>query len=255
MGIRGAFEYLHGRTPPVVYRDFKPGNVIQVDDNGQKRQVLIDLGTAMEYFPGQKREAWGTVGFAPPEIGGICEQSPTMDLFAIVSTLAALLGVDVNTQLSRRAVPPRLACLARDLRLRFAWPRPRPSRALPDGDRAFRPIGGYPALHTWPGAGKSSGKHTDGRAHHKSSLRRAGARTEHNNNRQAIKQCYGQDRRVPRPQQRRPCRPGIAARPRPDGGGPLQRGAHADRCRPQDLSGQHRRPSPARRRPQQYGAW
>jgi len=99
LGIRGAFEYLHGRTPPVVYRDFKPGNVIQVDDNGQKRQVLIELGTAMEYFPGQKREAWGTVGFAPPEIGGICEQPPTMDLFAIVSTLAALLGVDVNTQL------------------------------------------------------------------------------------------------------------------------------------------------------------
>jgi serine/threonine-protein kinase PknG len=99
LGIRGAFQYLHGRTPPVVYRDFKPGNVIQVDDNGEKRQVLIDLGTAMEYFPGQKREAWGTVGFAPPEIGGLCEQPPTMDLFAIVSTLAALLGVDVDSQL------------------------------------------------------------------------------------------------------------------------------------------------------------
>ena len=62
------------------------------------RQVLIDLGTAMEYFPGEKREAWGTVGFAPPEIGGICEQPPSMDLFAIVSTLAALLGVDVERQ-------------------------------------------------------------------------------------------------------------------------------------------------------------
>lgn len=99
LGIRPAFEYLHHRTPPVVYRDFKPGNVIQVTDpNGSTRQVLIDLGTAMEYFPGQKREAWGTVGFAPPEIGGICEQAPTMDLFGIVSTLAALLGVDVEQQ-------------------------------------------------------------------------------------------------------------------------------------------------------------
>lgn len=99
LGIRGAFEYLHHRTPPVVYRDFKPGNVIQVaDPNGDTRQVLIDLGTAMEYFPGQRREAWGTVGFAPPEIGGICEQPPTMDLFGIVSTLAALLGVDVEKQ-------------------------------------------------------------------------------------------------------------------------------------------------------------
>ncbi len=99
LGIRGAFEYLHHRSPPVVYRDFKPGNVIQVTEtNGQTRQVLIDLGTAVEYIPGQRREAWGTVGYAPPEIGGICEQAPTMDLFTIVSTLAALLGVDVSEQ-------------------------------------------------------------------------------------------------------------------------------------------------------------
>jgi serine/threonine-protein kinase PknG len=106
LGIRGAFEYLHHRTPPVVYRDFKPGNVIQVTEpNGSTRQVLIDLGTAMEYFPGQKREAWGTVGFAPPEIGGICEQPPGMDLYGIVSTLAALLGVDVERQ--PIGAPPR----------------------------------------------------------------------------------------------------------------------------------------------------
>ncbi|MDQ3703710.1 MAG: zinc-ribbon domain-containing protein [Chloroflexota bacterium] len=99
LGMRGAFEYLHRRVPPVVYRDFKPGQVIEVTDpNGEKRQVLIDLGTAMEYFPGQKRQAWGTVGFAPPEIGGIVEQPPTMDLFGIVSTLAALLGVAVDRQ-------------------------------------------------------------------------------------------------------------------------------------------------------------
>ncbi|MFL5734640.1 MAG: protein kinase domain-containing protein [Chloroflexia bacterium] len=108
LGIRGAFEYLHGRTPAVVYRDFKPGNVIEVDEgNGQKRQVLIDLGTATEYIPGRKQEAWGTVGFAPPEIGGICEQPPSMDLFAIASVLAALLGVDVNEQ--GIGAPPRSA--------------------------------------------------------------------------------------------------------------------------------------------------
>jgi tetratricopeptide (TPR) repeat protein len=105
LGIRGAFEYLHHRTPPVVYRDFKPGNVIQVDEpGGATRQVLIDLGTAIEYIPGQKSEAWGTEGYAPPEIGGICEQPPTMDLFTIVSTLAALLGLDVAEQ--RILAPP-----------------------------------------------------------------------------------------------------------------------------------------------------
>lgn len=108
LGIRGSFEYLHHRTPPVVYRDFKPGNVIQVEEpNGEKRQVLIDLGTAIEYIPGQKQEAWGTVGFAPPEIGGICEQPPTMDLFGLTSTLAAILGVDVNQQ--QIGAPPHSA--------------------------------------------------------------------------------------------------------------------------------------------------
>lgn len=105
-GIRGAFEYLHGRVPPVVYRDFKPGNAIEVtDENGTKRQVLIDLGTATEYHPGVAKEAWGTIGFAPPEIGGVSVQSPGMDLYTIASTLAALLGVDVEKQSS--GVPPR----------------------------------------------------------------------------------------------------------------------------------------------------
>ena len=35
-----AFEYLHGRNPPVIYRDLKPSNLI-VDDTGRLR--LIDL--------------------------------------------------------------------------------------------------------------------------------------------------------------------------------------------------------------------
>ena len=38
LGIRGAFEYLHHRTPPVVYRDFKPGNVIQVTEAQRRRR-------------------------------------------------------------------------------------------------------------------------------------------------------------------------------------------------------------------------
>ena len=182
LGIRGAFEYLHHRTPPVVYRDFKPGNVIQVDEgNGTTRQVLIDLGTAMEYFPGQKREAWGTVGFAPPEIGGICEQPPTMDLFAIVSTLAALLGVDVER--SAIGAPPRrrVARLAGDLRLRRARARPRPSRALPDGRRAVRPAGGHRSASSRARSGRglraAAPVCTVGTTRHAG--RRAGARAEH----------------------------------------------------------------------------
>jgi serine/threonine-protein kinase PknG len=97
LGILPAFVYLHHRTPPVVYRDFKPNNAIQVqEDDGTLRQVLIDLGTAMEYQPGQAVQAWGTPGYAPPEIRGVCEQTPAMDLYTIASTLAEIVGLDLD---------------------------------------------------------------------------------------------------------------------------------------------------------------
>lgn len=97
LGILPAFRYLHHRTPPVVYRDFKPGNAIQVtEEDGELREVLIDLGTAIEYTPGQPVQAWGTIGYAPPEIRGVCEQTPGMDVYTIVSTLAELVGLDVE---------------------------------------------------------------------------------------------------------------------------------------------------------------
>ncbi|MHB8578212.1 MAG: protein kinase domain-containing protein, partial [Dehalococcoidia bacterium] len=106
LGIIPAFNYLHHRTPPVVYRDFKPGNAIQVhDDDGTLRQVLIDLGTAFEYQPGQPVQAWGTPGYAPPEIRGVCEQTPAMDVYTIVSTLAELVGMDLDAW-QKGGVPP-----------------------------------------------------------------------------------------------------------------------------------------------------
>jgi len=107
LGIIPAFRYLHHRTPPVVYRDFKPGNAIQVkEDDGELREVLIDLGTAIEYAPGQPVQAWGTVGYAPPEIRGVCEQTPGMDVYTIASTLAELAGLDVETW-QAGGVPPQ----------------------------------------------------------------------------------------------------------------------------------------------------
>ncbi len=95
--ILPAFEYLHGRTPPVVYRDFKPGQVKTVTDRatGRQRPVLLDLGVAYAY-EGKPVEAWGTAGYAPPEIGGICLQPPSMDLATICRALQGLLGIDLN---------------------------------------------------------------------------------------------------------------------------------------------------------------
>lgn len=96
LGILPAFEYLHGRRPPVVYRDFKPGQVKVVTEKatGQQNNVLLDLGVAYT-FEGQPVEAWGTVGYAPPEVGGVSLQPPTMDLATLCRTLEGLLGIDL----------------------------------------------------------------------------------------------------------------------------------------------------------------
>jgi len=106
LDILPAFQYLHHRMPPVVYRDFKPDNAIEVqEDDGSVREILIDLGTAVEYVPGQQVQAWGTVGYAPPEVHGVCEQTPAMDVYTIVSTLAELVGLDLEGW-QQGGVPP-----------------------------------------------------------------------------------------------------------------------------------------------------
>lgn len=64
-------SYLHGRTPPVVYRDLKPANIILSPSSGIK---LIDFGAAapcirrisdQKNLPGA--EPVGTIGYAAPE--------------------------------------------------------------------------------------------------------------------------------------------------------------------------------------------
>lgn len=71
MGMCDVLSYLHGRTPPVIYRDLKPANIILSPASGIK---LIDFGAAAECI---KRisdkenligaQPVGTVGYAAPE--------------------------------------------------------------------------------------------------------------------------------------------------------------------------------------------
>ena len=62
----GAFVYLHGRKPPVIYRDLKPANVIERPDG---TVALIDFGAAREYRPERMQDtvSLGTRGYAAPE--------------------------------------------------------------------------------------------------------------------------------------------------------------------------------------------
>jgi serine/threonine protein kinase len=57
-------EYLHGLSPPVVYRDLKPSNVMLTKDGQAK---LIDFGIARHFRPLSNATMIGTQGYAPPE--------------------------------------------------------------------------------------------------------------------------------------------------------------------------------------------
>jgi serine/threonine-protein kinase len=89
--ILETLEYLHGLTPPVIYRDLKPSNVMLTADG---RAKLIDFGIARHFAPLSNATMIGTQGYAPPEQyrGKVEIRS---DLYALGATMHhALSGRD-----------------------------------------------------------------------------------------------------------------------------------------------------------------
>ena len=90
-------EYLHTSTPPVIYRDMKPSNVM-LKPNGLLQ--VIDFGIAREMREdGQGASAaigdtvqLGTRGFAPPEqYGGTAQTDARSDVYSLGATMYNLL--------------------------------------------------------------------------------------------------------------------------------------------------------------------
>ena len=90
ISLMSALMYLHGLSPPILYLDMKPGNVI-IRPDGEVR--LIDFGIARQILEGSP--CMGTVGFSPPEQyggnTGVKETSKGSDIFAFGMTLAAMV--------------------------------------------------------------------------------------------------------------------------------------------------------------------
>ncbi|MGH2507721.1 MAG: protein kinase domain-containing protein, partial [Ktedonobacteraceae bacterium] len=66
MQVCEALSYIHSRTPPIILRDLKPGNImVTTDDNVQ----MIDFGIARRFDPNKRTntENLGTISYASPE--------------------------------------------------------------------------------------------------------------------------------------------------------------------------------------------
>jgi serine/threonine protein kinase len=79
--------YLHSFSPPIVYRDMKPSNVMLT---ARGKAMLIDFGIARLFKVASKGTMIGTLGFAPPEqYQG--QVDPRSDIYSLGATLHYIL--------------------------------------------------------------------------------------------------------------------------------------------------------------------
>ena len=83
-------NYLHEQTPPIIFRDLKPDNIM-VQPDGQLK--VIDFGIVRYFKPGQTRDtqAMGTPGYASPEQYGQGQTDARSDIYSLAAVMHQLL--------------------------------------------------------------------------------------------------------------------------------------------------------------------
>jgi tetratricopeptide (TPR) repeat protein len=90
IAVCDVLTYLHGRQPPIIVRDLKPGNIM-ITPAGDVR--LIDFGIARTFKPGKigNTENLGTMTYASPEHLGQAQTDARSDIYSLGATMFHLL--------------------------------------------------------------------------------------------------------------------------------------------------------------------
>jgi len=92
--ICGVLDYLHNQSPPVIFRDLKPANIMLTPQNEIK---LIDFGIARHFKPGTSSDTtnYASLGFSPPEQYGHKQTDVRSDIYSLGVTMHYLItGLD-----------------------------------------------------------------------------------------------------------------------------------------------------------------
>jgi Tol biopolymer transport system component len=104
LDVCDALAYLHSRTPPVLHRDVKPGN-IKITPEG--RAILVDFGLAKVVEEDSATTTGAkamTPGFSPPEQYGSGRTDARTDIYSLGATLYAALTATIPEDSLERAM-------------------------------------------------------------------------------------------------------------------------------------------------------
>jgi serine/threonine protein kinase len=145
-----ALRYLHGRAPPIVHRDIKPGNVIRRPDG---RFAIVDFGSVRDRLkPAGGSTVVGTFGYmAPEQFQG--RASAKSDVYGVGATALAMLTGEEPEDLPHEGLGIDVARAVADLpgtpkplvRALQAMLTPDPDRRAASIDEALARMRGRPA--------------------------------------------------------------------------------------------------------------